>query len=110
WVHVHRLPENREVIAYLFPNWAAGLTAMREISESDATPSITRVSDAPETAFSLSTQKESNSLKSKLGPLVFDLLAKRGWDLDKVCLSYIGYEGGAGLVKANKAIVGKIVA
>src|SRR5690625_6544774 len=65
WVHVHRLPENREVIAYLFPNWAAGIAAMREIAESDATPSITRVSDAPETAFSLSTQKESTSLKSK---------------------------------------------
>src|SRR5690606_29472982 len=30
WVHVHRLPENREVIAYLFPNWAAGLKAMHD--------------------------------------------------------------------------------
>lgn len=109
WVHVHRLPENREVIAYLFPNWAAGIAAMREISESDATPSITRVSDAPETAFSLSTQKESTSLKSKAGPILFDLLAKRGWDMDKVCISYIGYEGGANLVKSNKSIVGKIV-
>src|SRR5699024_8196243 len=109
-VNVHRLPENREVIAYLFPNWAAGLEAMRQISVSDATPSITRVSDAPETAFSLSTQKESTSLSSKVGPMLFDLLAKRGWDLDKVCLSYIGYEGGSALVRSNKAVVGKIVA
>ncbi|MPV49157.1 FAD-binding protein [Pseudactinotalea sp. HY160] len=109
WVNVHRLPENREVIAYLFPNWAAGLEAMRQISISDATPSITRVSDAPETAFSLSTQKESTSLASKVGPMLFDLLAKRGWDLDKVCLSYIGYEGGSALVRSNKSIVGKIV-
>ncbi len=109
WVHVHRLPENREVIAYLFPNWHSGISAMREIAASDATPSITRVSDAPETAFSLSTQKESNSLASKLGPMVFDLLERRGWDLDKVCLSYIGYEGSSALMRSNKSLVGKIV-
>lgn len=109
WVNVHRLPENREVIAYLFPNWAAGLGAMRDISTSDASPSITRVSDANETGFSLATRKESTSLSGKLGPLVFDLLAKRGWDLDKVCISYIGFEGGAAKVRADKAIVGKVI-
>ena len=110
WVNVHRLPKNREVIAYLFPNWAAGLGAMRDISVSDASPSITRVSDANETAFSLATRKESTSLSSKLGPLVFDLLAKRGWDLEKVCISYIGYEGGAAKVRADKSVVGKVIA
>ncbi|WP_147915335.1 FAD-binding oxidoreductase [Ruania zhangjianzhongii] len=109
WVHVHRLPENREVIAYLFPNWAAGLAAMREISTSDATPSITRVSDAPETGFSLATRKESNSLSSKVGEGLFEVLRRRGWDLEKVCISYIGYEGGSAKVRADKSVVGKIV-
>ncbi|UFU03154.1 FAD-binding oxidoreductase [Ruania suaedae] len=109
WVHVHRLPENREVIAYLYPNWAAGLAAMRDISVSDATPSITRVSDANETAFSLATRKESKSLSSKVGEGLFELLRRRGWDLEKVCISYIGYEGGAAKVRADKAEVGKIV-
>src|SRR5690606_4950317 len=110
WVHVHRLPENREVIGYLFPNRAAGLKAVHDISVSDATPSITRVSDANETGFSLATRKESSSLSSKVGPLLFDLLAKRGWDMDKVCISYIGYEGGAAKVRADKSTVGKIIA
>lgn len=110
WVNVHRLPENREVIAYLFPNWAAGLGAMRDISTSDAAPSITRVSDANETGFSLATRKESTSLSSKVGPLLFDLLEKRGWDLEKVCISYIGYEGGSAKVRADKGIVGKTIA
>ena len=109
WVNVHRLPENREVIAYLFPHWAAGLSAMHDISTSDATPSITRVSDANETAFSFATLKESNSLSSKVTPVLFDLLQRRGWDLEKICISYIGYEGGSGKVRADKAIVGKIV-
>lgn len=109
WVNVHRLPENREVIAYLFPNWAAGLGAMRDISTSDASPSITRVSDGNETGFSLATRKESTSLSGKVGPLLFDFLEKRGWDLEKACISYIGYEGGAAKVRADKAIVGKII-
>jgi alkyldihydroxyacetonephosphate synthase len=110
WVHVHRLPENREVIAYLFPNWAAGLGAMRDISTSDAMPTITRVSDANETAFSLATRKASSSLSSKVGPALFELLRRRGWDLDKVCISYIGYEGGAAKVRSDKLGVGKVVA
>lgn len=110
WVHVHRLPENRDVIAYLFPNWAAGLAAMAEIATSDADPSITRVSDAAETAFSLATRKASTSLSSKVGEGLFELLRRRGWDLQKVCISYIGYEGSAAHLRFEKSIVGKIIA
>src|SRR5699024_1661235 len=109
WVQVHELPENREVIAYLFPNFAAGLAAMQEISVSDAEPTITRVSDAPETAFSLSTRKASNSLSSKIGEGLFEVLRRRGWDLNKVCLSYIGYEGSDSYMRYNKSLVGKII-
>ena len=42
-VQVHRIPEERLILGYLFPSWDAGLAAMQEISTSDATPSITRV-------------------------------------------------------------------
>lgn len=109
WVNVHRLPENREVIAYLFPSWAAGLAAMRDLASSDVSPSITRVSDARETAFSLSTRKASTSLSSKAGPVIFDLLRRRGWDLDAACISYLGFEGGRAKVRADKAGVRKVV-
>ncbi|MCP6406959.1 hypothetical protein NL481_28575, partial [Klebsiella pneumoniae] len=77
--------------------------AMRDISVSDATPSITRVSDANETAFSLATRKESKGLSSKVGEGLFELLRRRGWDLEKVCISYIGYEGGSAKVRADKS-------
>lgn len=109
WVQVHRLPENREVIAYLFPNFSAGLAAMEDITISGAEPTITRVSDAPETAFSLQTRKASTSLSSKIGEGLFEVLRRRGWDLDKVCLSYIGYEGSSAHVRYTKGIVGKII-
>ncbi|WP_026877579.1 FAD-binding oxidoreductase [Jiangella gansuensis] len=109
WVHVHRVPKNREIVAYLFPTWAAGLAAMHDISESDASPTVTRVSDANETAFSLSMQKPSTGLAAKAGPILFNVLERRGWDLDAACLSYIGYEGDEGHLKHEKSIVGKIV-
>ena len=49
-VHVHRVPEQRVILGYLFPDWRRALAAMRDIAESEAAPSVTRVSDAPETA------------------------------------------------------------
>ena len=60
-VQVHRVPEKRDVYAYFFPTWEAGIAAMQEIAESDAAPSITRVSDARETGFSLATSKEARA-------------------------------------------------
>ncbi|MFH5824859.1 FAD-binding oxidoreductase [Georgenia sp. AZ-5] len=109
WVNVHRVPENREIIAYLFPSWAEGLAAMQEISASDAAPSVTRVSDANETQFSLATQKRSKGLKGKVSKALFAVLERRGWDLDQACLSYVGYEGGKEHVARTKGTVGKIV-
>ena len=58
-VQVHRIPEERQILGYLFPTWEAGLAAMQEISTSDARPSVTRVSDAQETRFSFATRKKS---------------------------------------------------
>ncbi|MGO1509006.1 MAG: FAD-binding oxidoreductase [Actinomycetaceae bacterium] len=109
WIHVHPLPEKRLVVAYLYQNFGSALEAMRGISASDVHPSVTRVSDAAETAFSLSTQKVQTGLKGKLSKGVFDLLAARGWDLDEVCLSYVGYEGSPRHVAYQRKAVGKIV-
>ena len=110
-VQVHRTPENRLILGYLFPSWEAGLAAMQEIATSDARPSVTRVSDANETAFSFSTRKASNgfSVSSAVGNGLFKLLERRGWDLDQACLSFIGYEGGRAHVAHEKAIVKSIV-
>ena len=109
-VQVHRTPAKRDVYAYFFPNWEAGTAAMREISESDATPSITRVSDARETSFSLATSKESHGVAKFLSGTVLPFLMKRkGWNLDNICLSFIGYEGGEAHAKRQKRLVEAIV-
>jgi alkyldihydroxyacetonephosphate synthase len=110
-VQVHRIPEVRVILGYLFPSWEAGLAAMQEISTSDAHPSITRVSDAKETAFTFATRKTSSriSISSLVSKGLMKVLERRGWNLDEVCLSFIGYEGGKAHVARQKKIVKDIV-
>src|SRR5690349_15220641 len=38
-VHVHRIPERRQIYGYLFRDWRQGIQAMTAIAKSDATPS-----------------------------------------------------------------------
>src|SRR5690606_26047257 len=59
-VQVRPIPERRVILGYLFPTFDAGLAAMGEIAASDASVSVTRVSDAPETQFSFATRKASS--------------------------------------------------
>ena len=109
---VHRKPENRLILGYLFPSFAAGLEAMQEISTSDARPSITRVSDANETALSFATRKKSSglSISSLVSKGLFAVLERRGWKLDEACLSFIGYESSsAGHLAREKDTVKQIV-
>ena len=110
-VQVHRIPEVRLILGYLFPSWEASLAAMHDISTSDAHPSITRVSDAKETAFSFATRRKSNriSISSLISKGMMKVLQRRGWKLDEICLSFIGYEGGKAHVSRQKAIVKDIV-
>ncbi len=110
-VQVHRIPEQRLILGYLFPSFEAGVAAMHEISTSDASPSVTRVSDAGETRFSFSTRKKSKgvSVSGLVSKGLFKVLERRGWDVSAVCLSFVGYEGGPDHVSRQKAIVKKIV-
>src|SRR3712207_9218453 len=82
-VQVHRIPEKRQILGYLFPSWDAGLAAMQEISASDAAPTVTRVSDGRETRFSFATRKKSSgiSITSLVSKGLMKVLEKRGWQL-----------------------------
>jgi len=108
-VQVHRLPAKRAVHAYFFPSFDAGVEAMREIAESEASPTITRVSDAHETRFSFATRKASHGVSGLVSAGLKRYLTVRGWDLTQMCLSFVGYEGSAAHVAGQKAAVGAIV-
>jgi len=109
-VHVHRVPERRTILGYLFPTWSSGLAAMREIAAGEASPSVTRVSDSYETAFSFSTKRSDSLLDQVKSRALREFLQRRrGYDLEAMCLSFIGYEGTRNHVAAQRKLVGRIV-
>jgi alkyldihydroxyacetonephosphate synthase len=109
-VHVHRLPDRRKILGYLFPSWANALAAMRDIAAGEATPSVTRVSDGPETRFSFATKKEPSPLdRVKSKALAEYLQRRRNYDLEEMCLSFIGYEGTKEHVARQRKLVGRVV-
>lgn len=108
-VNVHRLPPVREIQAYFFPTYDAGLEAMTELAASDAAPSITRVMDAAETAFSMANGKKSSRVSHLMNRAVQEVMTRKGWDLEKIALGFVGYEGTPVHVRYEKGLVGKII-
>jgi alkyldihydroxyacetonephosphate synthase len=109
-VHVQRLPAERVILGYLFPDWERALVAMRDIAASEARPSVTRVSDAYETRFSFATRKDPTPLdRLKSLALRTYLARRRGFDVGEMCLSFIGYEGPQHHVAAQRKLTGRIV-
>ncbi|HUJ35636.1 MAG TPA: FAD-binding oxidoreductase [Solirubrobacteraceae bacterium] len=109
-VHVHRIPEKRVILGYLFPNFAVALAAMQEIAAGEYSVSVTRVSDARETQFSFAMRvMPTRSDKLQSHALRMFLRRRRGWDLNEMCLSFIGYEGSEHHVAAQRRAVGKLV-
>jgi alkyldihydroxyacetonephosphate synthase len=110
-VHVRRLPAKRVILGYLFPTWTDGLAAMQELAASEARPSVTRVSDSYETAFSFATRKDPKPLdRVKSTALTTFLKRRKGFDLEAMCLSFIGYEGTEAHVKAQRKAVQRVTA
>jgi alkyldihydroxyacetonephosphate synthase len=110
-IQVRRLPPERTILGYLLPSWAESLAAMRDIAASEAAPSVTRVADADETAFSFATKKGA-SLVDKLQSAALKAFLKhrKGFELEQMCLAFVGYEGPEAHVKAQRKAVGRIVA
>ena len=112
WVHVHRLPEERVVVAYMYPSWEPAVAAIHAMSEAEVPTTFVRISDAHETAMSLSTQKEPVTLKKKVEARVqeelWSFMRRRGWDTDQMCISYVCFEGSAGDVDERRRQVVKI--
>jgi len=109
-VQVRPLPEQRTILGYLFPRFADGLAAMEEIAHSECSVSVTRVSDAAETRFSFAMRKPPTLLdRAQSAALQLYLKRRLGWDVEQMCLSFIGFEGSRRHVAAQRHAVGQIV-
>ena len=109
-VQVRRLPEQRTIVGYLFPTFADGLAAMAEIAHSECSVSVSRVSDAAETRFSFAMGSAPTPLeRAQTAALRLFLARRRRWDIDEMCLAFVGYEGSRRHVAAQRHAVGAIV-
>jgi alkyldihydroxyacetonephosphate synthase len=109
-VQVRRLPAERVILGYLFETFADGLAAMEEIAHSEHQVSVSRVADAAETAFSFAMRTPSGPLAHLQSRALQEYLTRRReWDLDGMCLAFIGFEGSARRVRAERSAVGRIV-
>jgi alkyldihydroxyacetonephosphate synthase len=109
-VQVHRLPQQRTILGYLFPTFADGLAAMRDLAADGCPVSVTRVSDAHETQFSFALRQDPTPLdRVQSWALRQYLRRRRGFDVHAMCLAFIGYEGSPRRVAARRRTVGKIV-
>jgi alkyldihydroxyacetonephosphate synthase len=108
-IHVRRVPPERKILGYLFPTWPAGLAAMRDIAASEASPSVTRVSDAPETAFSFAMRDAPTPLDRVKSKALQGFLRRKGWGLEAMCLGLIGYEGSAEHLSKQRKLSERII-
>jgi alkyldihydroxyacetonephosphate synthase len=109
-VHVRRIPERRIILGYLFPTFADGLAAMRDIAASECSVSVTRLSDAQETRFSFATRKHPTLVDKVQSKALTTFLQRRlGFELPEMCLSFIGYEGSDAHVARQRKEVSKLV-
>ena len=108
-IHARRVPAQRTILGYLLPDWPRALRAMRAIAESEAHPSVTRVSDARETQFSFATRKRPSLLDRVQSKALGWYLGRREIDPEAMCLAFIGHEGSQQHVKAQRRLVGRIV-
>ncbi|MGA2926796.1 MAG: FAD-binding oxidoreductase [Solirubrobacteraceae bacterium] len=107
-VQVHRVPRTRVILGYLFPTWGDSLAAMRDLAASEVSPTLTRVSDAPETAFSFSTRKAPTPLDRLKSAALSRYLQRRSVDPAAMCLGFVGYEGSERHVTAQRRAVGQL--
>lgn len=108
-VQVHRLPARRQILGYVFPTFAAGVEAVREIAESEASVSVSRVSDAAETRFSFVTRTNPTVLdRLQSRALRTFLERRRGYQTSQMALAFIGFEGSERHVTAQRRSVAAI--
>ncbi len=109
-VHVRPIPERRVILGYLFPSWSQGLEAMREIAAGEYSVSVTRISDRHETRFSFAMRIDPKLIdRLQSVALRMFLERRRGFDLEQMCLAFIGYEGSPRHVAWQRRSVGRLL-
>lgn len=109
-VRVHPLPERRDYRACLFPDFEAGVDAVRAMLQEGPVPTTARISDGPETEAFLALRPRAEGWRARVlewaGARLF---SSRGFRAGAACLGIIGVEGRAGLVARTWTDLGRLL-
>jgi len=99
-VRIHHMPEHRAFAAYLFPDFSAGVTAVRDMLQAGLRPAVLRLADPEETAVALELSKTpSLSFKERVAQWYVRF---RGFDVKQSAVLVLIFEGPQDLVSAAK--------
>ncbi len=99
-VRLHPIPEHRAFATYLFPDFATGVAAVRDMLQADVRPAVLRLSDPAETAGALLLSKPPRpSFQELLGQWYVRF---RGFDLKQSALLVLIFEGTRSFVSVAK--------
>ena len=111
-VAVHLIAEAREIYGYLFHSFEDGVNALKEISDSPATPLFMRLNDVNKTGLSFAFKEEKKtSMLNDLFTGAFKSYLKniKKLDFDTCCMLLIGYEGKREVVDKDIKFTKKIL-
>lgn len=98
-VELARRPGETRYEAFLFPGFAAGSQALRELAQEGLAPEVTRLSDEDETGFYLAAAGLEGTRRRLLGRY----LAARGGELESAAMAVMGWEGEPGTGQRRRA-------
>lgn len=106
-MRVHTRPERRTVPGYLFPEFEAGIEAMRECVRQECMPAMVRLNDPDKTALSMAFRPPASGFSKVAGSLFKNYLRVKRFSLPRACLMLTAFEGGdAAVARQLKQVQG----
>ena len=106
-LRIHHLPESKEWVVALFPQFQNGVDALRKLIQAGVYPSVVRYSDERETFFLSLMSHEQPSLVSDIKASLTKFILN--WkNLEKPCLLMVRMDGGYNDTAERKSRAGEI--
>lgn len=93
-VKVHEKPKRRKIVGFFFPDFESGVKAILKGKRAGISPSLLRLNDSEKTRMSLAFKEKSMPHKKVISNLIKNYLGNvKRYDLDKLCMLLVGFEG-----------------
>ena len=110
-IRVHEMPDARCFEAWLFPDFASGVEAMRECRVRGRAPMMMRLNDPGKTALSMAFKTNTSRIEAFVSKAFGMYLARlRRFPMPRACLLVAGFEGTAREVRAHRRDAARIYA